>query len=152
MDKKTMTILLIAAASIFVLWYLTKDKTVANTEPTGGTTAAPAAPISTSGATTTNDATVTAGKNSQTLTETSATTGSPSNTLDAAIYAWFNGLSAGNKAQAYKMYPSMTDSEKASLYDIIINEWQNGGPATTTRVNFWNNWRIKYHILDGTYS
>lgn len=75
-----------------------------------------------------------------------------SSQYDAIILPWMNGLGAANKQQALKMYPSMTDSEKASLADIIVNVWGGKRQQTSADTVFWNTWRVKYHVLDGTYS
>ena len=71
---------------------------------------------------------------------------------DAIILPWINSLGVNNKQQALTMYPQMTASEKASLADIIANVWTGNRPQTSADTLFWNAWRVKYHILDGTYN
>jgi hypothetical protein len=75
-----------------------------------------------------------------------------SSQYDATILPWLNSLGVANKQQALKMYPSMTEQEKASLADIIANVWGGKRAQTSADTIFWNTWRTKYHILDGTYS
>jgi hypothetical protein len=72
--------------------------------------------------------------------------------FDAVILPWMNNLGVANKQQALKIYPSMTTNEKAALADIILNVWGGKRPQTSDDTLFWNNWRTKYHVLDGTYS
>lgn len=70
------------------------------------------------------------------------------------VTTWFNTLSAGNKAQAFAMLPQMTEDELTALC-LIFDEWAAGHvapPALAQKyIDFWNSWRVKYHILDGTY-
>lgn len=67
----------------------------------------------------------------------------------AAVTQWANvGLGPNNLAQFNKALPSMTTDEINQLNNIITNNlW--GTPDATA---FWNTWRTKYHILDGTVS
>ena len=71
---------------------------------------------------------------------------------DAIILPWMNSLGAANKARALLEYPSMEPEEKGALADIIANVWTKNRPQTQDDTDFWNAWRTKYHILDGTYS
>lgn len=61
-------------------------------------------------------------------------------------------LDEANLAQFLNSYPSFTAAEWAGLYDLIVNDWQGGQGNTPARVLFWNTWRSKYHILDGTFN
>ena len=64
---------------------------------------------------------------------------------------WFDTLDSANKAQAYAQLPNMTADDIAGLYDIIVNDWEGTGVATDAQRAFWNAWRVKYHVQDGTY-
>jgi hypothetical protein len=71
---------------------------------------------------------------------------------DAIITNWMNSLGSANKMQALSIEPSMSLTEKAALADIIQNVWTGNRAQTVADTNFWNAWRVKYHVLDGTYS
>lgn len=73
-------------------------------------------------------------------------------TFDSTILPWMNNLGVANKQQALKMYPSMTTAEKTALSDIILNVWTGKRPQTKADTDFWNTWRVKYHIEDGTFN
>lgn len=68
------------------------------------------------------------------------------------VQGWFNTLDAANKQQALAQYGNMTDAELTELADIIVNVWGTGGKPSAAQTDFWNAWRVKYHILDGTYA
>lgn len=55
-----------------------------------------------------------------------------------------------NFAQFLKMLPQMSASEIQSLNDLMVNAWGKGATPTAAQVSFWNAWRSKYHIEDGT--
>lgn len=171
MKKETVIILVIAGlALVWYFFFRNQSATAATATPTvpsaGGTVAAPAVVAAVQGpATPAQMATATAP--SQTLTAPDVVTpaaatvpgsaATPSVTFDAIILPWMNSLGVANKQQALSQYPNMTDAEKASLADIIANVWSAAGspghraltPADTA---FWDSWRVKYHILDGTYN
>jgi len=71
----------------------------------------------------------------------------------AIVRQWFDSLDAANKNQAYAQLPNMTSTDIAGLVDLIDNAWGSGIDKTTDSERaFWNAWRLKYHILDGTYA
>jgi hypothetical protein len=61
-------------------------------------------------------------------------------------------LDEANLNQFLNNEANFTPAEWAGLYDLLVNDWEGGQGNTPARVQFWNNWRTKYHILDGTYS
>lgn len=66
-----------------------------------------------------------------------------------ALFNWANSsLKPGDLAQFMKMYPSFTAADIAGFMDLFSTNWAPS-PAHTT---FWNNWRAKYDIDNGTYS
>lgn len=67
-----------------------------------------------------------------------------------AVTDWANGLQPNNKAQFYKMLPTMTQQDIDGLYDIILNEWGANRMPTPAQTTFWNYWRVKYHVADGS--
>jgi hypothetical protein len=71
---------------------------------------------------------------------------------DMVVQGWMNTLDAANKAQALGQFGNMTVDEKNQLADIIQNVWAVGAKPSAVQTNFWNAWRVKYHILDGTYA
>jgi hypothetical protein len=169
MKKEYVIILLIAAVA--AIWYFFIHKPdastlAANVIPAGGTSAAPVPAMAVQGpATPAANATATAP--SQVLTapdvvtpaaaSVPSTTTAPAATPDSIILPWMNSLGVANKQQSLTMYPNMTDAEKAALADIIANVWSAAGTPghralTSADTAFWNAWRVKYHILDGTYN
>ena len=68
------------------------------------------------------------------------------------IRQWISSLSAGNQAQANKILPLMSQDEIAGLYDVVHNDFYGNGITTPAQRDFWNAWRVKYHVLDGTYA
>jgi hypothetical protein len=97
---------------------------------------------------------VTALGQSQTLDTTpNIAQGAPNTTFDAIIYPWFNSLSMGNKTQAYAMYPQMSQAEKSALAHLIQIGFGQISPKAADGSDdlFWNTWRQKYGILDGTH-
>jgi hypothetical protein len=83
-------------------------------------------------------------------TDTSAPAPSVSST-DTVVQTWMNTLPPNNRAQALSQFPNMTAAEKNELADIITNAWGKGVPPTSNQINFWNTWRVTYHVDDGTY-
>jgi hypothetical protein len=71
---------------------------------------------------------------------------------DMVVQGWMNTLDAANKEQALGQFGNMTVDEKNQLADIIQNVWAVGAKPSAVQTNFWNAWRVKYHILDGTYA
>jgi hypothetical protein len=185
MKKDTLIILAVVAAAL--LWYFLVYKKQTPAAASGaaltpGTTVAEPVPIAAMPGTATPESPLTATGASQVLTSpaiisapvtaspaspdaTTATapaaTPAPSATYDSIILPWMNSLGVGNKAQALRIYPTMTDvgnpgigpgNEKAALADIIANVWTGKRAQTAADTNFWNAWRVKYHVLDGTYN
>lgn len=168
--KKETVIYIIAIAALAALYYFfiyKKKETTTQTAivPTpGGTVAAPVTQAAVVNGPPAINATATGA--SQTLTTAPDVT-SPrpvmavqpgavvtidSSQYDAIDLPWINSLGVANKQQALKMYPQMTMDEKAKLADIITNVWGGKRAQTADDTLFWNTWRVKYHILDGTYS
>lgn len=80
-------------------------------------------------------------------------TGVPLSSQQQTVMAFFKtDLDEANLNQFMNSYPSFTDSEWAGLWDLVVNDWQGGQGNTPQRKQFWDTWRVKYHILDGTYS
>jgi hypothetical protein len=67
------------------------------------------------------------------------------------IRQWIASLSAGNQSAANAALLVMTQSEIDKLYDIVHNDFYGNGITTILQAAFWNGWRQKYHVLDGTY-
>lgn len=82
---------------------------------------------------------------------TTAGTGTASS-QDLVLTNWFDSLDPANKNQAYAMLPNMTTDEKNQMANIIVNVWMKQVSPTSDQVNFWNTWRVKYHIEDGTFA
>lgn len=85
----------------------------------------------------------------------SAATPLPSVANDArvpVIQQWINTLDTANQAQANKALPLMSQDEIAGLYDVVHNDFYGNGITTPAQRDFWNAWRVKYHVLDGTYA
>lgn len=85
----------------------------------------------------------------------SAATPTPSLANDARIpqiQQWIATLDPANAAQATRALPLMTQDEIAGLYDVVHNDFYGNGITTDAQRTFWNAWRVKYHVLDGTYA
>lgn len=85
----------------------------------------------------------------------SASTPTPSLANDARvpqIQQWIATLDAANAAQATRALSLMTQDEIAGLYDVVHNDFYGNGITTDAQRTFWNAWRVKYHVLDGTYA
>jgi hypothetical protein len=70
------------------------------------------------------------------------------------VQGWFSSgaLDAANMQQAYAQFGNMTADEVNQLADIIVNVWGTGSKPSAAQTDFWNAWRSKYHIDDGTYA
>lgn len=68
------------------------------------------------------------------------------------INQWINTLSLANANQARQALTMMSQAEIAGLYDIVHNDFYGNGITTPQQRTFWDTWRVKYHVLDGTYS
>jgi hypothetical protein len=68
------------------------------------------------------------------------------------INQWVATLDPANANQARNALAVMTQDEIAGLYDIVQNDFYGNGITTDTQRAFWNAWRVKYHVLDGTYA
>jgi hypothetical protein len=73
-------------------------------------------------------------------------------TIPADVYTWIGTLDLANQGQANKALTLMSQSEVNSLEDIVHNDFYGNGITTTAQRQFWDAWRVKYHVLDGTYS
>ena len=87
----------------------------------------------------------------------STATGQPivnQNNSTIAITSWANSgvLSPANRNQLFSQLPNMSVDETNELADIIVNVWGKGIAPTTAQSLWWNNWRVKYHVDDGTYT
>lgn len=109
------------------------------------TVAAPAAPVATPGTV-------------QTQVQNAVQSGSQvvQDLCYSRVTSWFNTLDAGNKAQAFAQLPNMTEDELTALC-LIFDQWAAGHTTVAqgmpqSYIDFWNSWRVKYHILDGTYA
>jgi hypothetical protein len=90
-----------------------------------------------------------------TLGTGSATTPAPATANDARvteILQWVNTLSPANATAARSALSVMSQDEIAGLYDIVHNDFYGNGITTDAQRTFWNAWRVKYHVLDGTYA
>lgn len=169
MKKEYVIILVVAALALIWYFFLRNQPATTTTAPAtqtpGATSAAPVTqPAVVNGPPSTN---ATATGASQTLTQTPVTanvgarpstginpvgiTTVDSSQFDPVILPWMNSFPPNNKAQALLMYPQMTPDEKSMLVDFITNLWPGKRAQTATDTTNWNNWRVKYHIMDGTY-
>lgn len=148
MAKKNNTMMLVGIAAVIgAVWYFTKQPaTAAAAVPAGGTPlpATPAGAIP--GQVTTNSV------QAAPAVDTSATSSFTNSNLDLVISQWFDTLDPANRAQAYAQYPNMTVDEKNQLGDIIVNVFDKFLKPSSAQTQFWNAWRVKYHIEDGTYA
>jgi hypothetical protein len=90
-----------------------------------------------------------------TLGTGSAQTPMPSTANDPRlieINQWISTLSAGNASAARAALTQMSQAEIAGLYDIVHNDFYGNGITTDAQRSFWNAWRVKYHVADGTYA
>jgi hypothetical protein len=67
------------------------------------------------------------------------------------INQWINTISVANANQARLALTQMSQDEVAGLYDIVHNDFYGNGITTPAQRTFWDTWRVKYHVLDGTY-
>jgi predicted negative regulator of RcsB-dependent stress response len=65
---------------------------------------------------------------------------------------WMNTLDTANRTQALAELQYMTADELSQMANIINNVWAKGLSADSEETDFWNAWRVKYHVLDGTYT
>lgn len=83
---------------------------------------------------------------------TAASTGLTASQL-ATLQNWAQtSMDAANYAQWTAQQGNFTPVEWAGLADLYFNDWTGGQGNTPARESFWNDWRRKYHILDGTYA
>jgi len=61
-------------------------------------------------------------------------------------------LDEANLNQFTNNLANFTPAEWTGLYDLLVNDWEGGQGNTPARKQFWDTWRVKYHILDGTYA
>jgi hypothetical protein len=145
MSKKSSstTKLLLVAGVAGVAYYLYKSGALNNILPAG----APSAPAAV------NPLAITSTQ--QAVTNSAATSLPPVTSNDprvTTIMQWMNTLTGGNKTAALNALPQMSQSEIAGLYDIVANDFYGNGITTGPQTTFWNAWRVKYHVLDGTYT
>ncbi len=76
----------------------------------------------------------------------------PTGIVPPDVYTWIGSLDTANQAQAQKALLIMTPEEIAGLEDIVHNDFYGNGITTDAQRTFWNTWRVKYHVLDGTYA
>lgn len=128
---------LIVVGVLIYLWW--KNKQSASTAATASQTG-------------TGTPAVTTTVNPVTGQTTASYTSAGGNPVPTAITDYFKTLPPNNQAQAFKMLPQMTDSDIAQLSDIIMNVWGKGASPNAAQTGFWNAWRKKYGILNGTIS
>jgi hypothetical protein len=85
---------------------------------------------------------------------TTATTPAANANSATIVQGWFNSgaLDPANKQQAFAQFGNMTADEVNELADIIVNVWGTGSSPSAAQTAFWDEWRVKYHIDDGTYA
>jgi hypothetical protein len=83
-------------------------------------------------------------------TATAGPVSAPANNVPADIYQWIATISPGNQVQAKNALLLMSPAEIASLEDIVHNDFYGNGITTSAQRLFWDTWRVKYHVLDGT--
>lgn len=72
---------------------------------------------------------------------------------DLVISNWMKTLPVqAEVTNALNQLPAMTVGEKNMLSNIIVNVWGKNMSPDSDQISFWNIWRVKYHIEDGTYS
>jgi hypothetical protein len=99
--------------------------------------------------------TLTGNYSAPTLGTGSAATPLPSTANDqrvTEIKQWISSLSPGNQAAALSALAVMSQAEIAGLYDIVHNDFYGNGITTSQQRAFWDAWRTKYHVADGTYA
>lgn len=141
MNKKTMIIIGVVALGVIVYIIWKKKQQQAPGVPSTGGVPAPASTPA-----------VTTSTNPVTGQSTNSYTAAGGYPVPLAITDWAKTIAPNNQAQFFKCLPLMTSGEIDALYDIIINQWGKGASATPAQRNFWDTWRVKYHILDGTYN
>lgn len=131
MKTKNILAIVIVAILLYVIykWYLTR----AAVQSPGITTDSTTNPVT-----------------GQTTTAYTAANGTVA--VPVAVTDWLKTLPPNNQAQAFKMLPTMTANDIAGLQDLILNLWAAGKQPTAAQTAFWNAWRTKYHINDGTVS
>jgi hypothetical protein len=72
-------------------------------------------------------------------------------TVPQVVTDWVGTMDVANRNQFYAQLKVMTQADINGLQDIIVNDWEGTGIATPAQRAFWDTWRVKYHILDGTY-
>jgi len=152
--KKTIIIVVVLIAAIAIWYFVIRKKPTASTTQSIAVGDQPQSTGSPTEVPTGVQALPAATQPSQTLDVSQATTstGQPSNTDKSVVSNWFNTLGAANKQQAFAMLPSMTPQELSNMAIILTQYWPTGTPVTPALRTFWDTWRVKYHILDGTYN
>jgi len=81
--------------------------------------------------------------------------------VDATVSSYFNTLSPANKQQAYAQAVNMhndtyigssTPVSGKSYYEGIYHMVVDPGWGKALYADFWNKFRTRYHVLDGTYA
>lgn len=149
MAKKNNTLLLVGGVAVvgFLLWKRSAAAQLPAPVPTGAPGLNP----------TLNSALVTP---TQAMTATTANQVQPSQVVTVAagnqvppdILQWVGTLSPANQVQAKNALQVMTSQEIAGLEDIVHNDFYGNGITTPAQRTFWDAWRVKYHVLDGTVS
>jgi hypothetical protein len=141
MNKKALIIVGVIAA-VALIWYFMFYKK-ATPGPTT-TAVTPALPGGSSGG-----SPVTIVPGTQTLDTTGGASGAQNTNL-SIVQGWVNTLAAADKQHINAALPLMTADEIATLAGIV-NTWTSGNPVSAAQTAFWNAWRVKYHVLDGSY-
>lgn len=133
-DNTMLLLGLAAAAAVGYYFYSKSTNTAAAAASPGGTL-----PLSTNQANTgfSSAPTPAANANSATVVQGWMTSGA----LDPA-----------NQKQALAQFGNMTADEVNEMADIIVNVWGTGSAPSAAQTEFWDAWRVKYHIDDGTYA
>lgn len=66
------------------------------------------------------------------------------------ILNWVGSLSQARQNQFYATAPLYTADEWKGLRNLVVIAWAQGQGQKASDVDFWNYWRVKYHIADGT--
>jgi hypothetical protein len=141
MNKKALIIVGVIAVAALIWYFMFYKKATPGASTTAVT---PALPGGSSGG---SPVTIVPGV--QTLDTTGGASGAQNTNL-SIVQGWSNTLPALDKQHINAALPLMTADEIATLAGII-NTWTSGNPVSAAQTAFWNAWRVKYHVLDGSY-
>lgn len=137
MAKKTNYLLIGAVAAVgYILWKRSA--------------AAPAAAATAPNIPPTLTATTGSGYTAPAQLTTAGPVSQPTNAVPADIYQWIATIPPNNQVQAKNALLLMSAQEIAGLEDIVHNDFYGNGITTSAQRLFWDTWRVKYHVLDGT--